>query len=160
VSVAYLSLGSNIDADGNIRSAMKALQDTFEAVEFSPLYRSPPWGFEGRDFINLAARIETGLSPLQLKHWLTALEDRHGRRRDVPSFSDRTLDIDILLYDDLHLLSPELELPRGEILEAAYVLRPLAELAPDLLHPVERRTLADLWRTFPGPQAQLEPIEP
>ena len=104
--------------------------------------------FEGNNFINLVAEVDTDLSPINLKRWLFELENRHGRARDVPKFSDRTLDIDILLYDDLYLLSPELEIPREEILEYAHVLKPLADLAPGLLHPVRRKTIAELWDEF------------
>ena len=115
--------------------------------------------FEGADFINLVACVETDKTPLELKRFLGKLEDRHGRRRNMPKFSDRTLDIDILLYDDLYLLSPLLELPRDEILSSAHVLKPLADLSPDLLHPVLRQRMADLWDAFPQHEASLEPIE-
>lgn len=159
MSTAYLGLGSNIDATGHIPSGIEALRESFSRVELSPIYRAPAVGFHGSDFINLVARIETDLSPLDLKRFLHALEDRHGRDRAQPKFSDRTLDIDILLYDDLYLLSPELEIPRDEILTAAHVLKPLADLAPDVLHPVVRRTMAQLWNEFPGKHCGLEPID-
>jgi len=113
------------------------------------------FGFEGDDFINLVVRIETDMSPLALKNFLTGLEDRHGRNRQSPKFSDRTLDIDTLLYDDLYLLSPALNIPRGEILEAAHVLKPLADLAPDLLHPVARKTMIELWNAFPKQDTKM-----
>ena len=126
MKIAYLGLGSNIQAEQNTLSAIEALRQAFSQVELSPVYRCPAFGFEGREFINLVARVETAMQPLQLKHYLTRLENDHGRSRGVPKFSDRTLDVDILLYDDLYLLSPELQIPRDEILEAAYVLSPLA----------------------------------
>jgi 2-amino-4-hydroxy-6-hydroxymethyldihydropteridine diphosphokinase len=159
MSTAYLGLGSNIDATAHIRSGIEALREAFSPVELSPIYRAPAVGFHGNDFINLVARIETELTPLDLKRFLHALEDRHGRDRAQPKFSDRTLDIDILLYDDLYLLSPELEIPRDEILTAAHVLKPLADLAPDVLHPVADRTMARLWSEFPGKNSGLEPID-
>jgi 2-amino-4-hydroxy-6-hydroxymethyldihydropteridine diphosphokinase len=159
MSTAYLGLGSNVDAQSNIASGIEALQNTFAGVALSPVYRTRAVGFEGNDFINLVARVETDMQPLELKHFLHTLEDRHGRARNVPKFSDRTLDIDILLYDDLYLLSPELEIPRDEILTAAHVLQPLADLAPDFLHPVARVTLRDLWRAFPQQEPQLTPID-
>ena len=158
MSTAYLGLGSNIDARKNISSAIAVLRETFAQVEFSPIYLAKPYGFEGADFINLVARVETGKSPLELKQFLYQLENRHARDRDVPKFSDRTLDIDILLYDDLYLLSPELEIPRGEILEAAYVLKPLADLAPKLVHPSARKTILELWTEFPEQDNALEPL--
>ena len=159
MSTVYLGVGSNIDARCNILSGIEALRETFKGVEFSPIYRAPAVGFRGKDFLNLVARVDTDLQPLELRDYLHALEDRHGRDRSRPKFSDRTLDIDILLYDDLYLLVPTLEIPRDEIMTSAHVLRPLAELAPDLVHPVLRRTMAELWGEFPDQDAGLEPIE-
>jgi 2-amino-4-hydroxy-6-hydroxymethyldihydropteridine diphosphokinase len=155
VSIVYLGLGSNVDAQANIDSGIEALRAAFDDVELSPVYRTQAVGFDGSDFINLVARVKTELKPLELKCFLHDLEDRHGRARNVPKFSDRTLDIDILLYDDLYLLSPELEIPRDEIMTAAHVLKPLADLAPGELHPAARRTIAQLWRDFPQQQANL-----
>lgn len=157
--IAYLGLGSNIDARSNIASGIAALRETFDDVRLSPCYQSPSFGFAGADFINLVARVKTGLSPLELKHYLHDLEDRHQRRRDVPRFSDRTLDIDILLYDDLVLFSPALEIPRDEVLTAPHVLKPLADLAPELRHPLDRRTFAELWAAFDSTKSDLRVIE-
>lgn len=152
---AYLGLGSNIEPGRHFPSAMRALQETFDAVAFSPVYRSPAFGLEGDDFLNAVARIETTLSPLDLDARLHAIEDEHGRDRSVPRWSSRTLDIDILLYGDLWLQSPALEIPRKEILTAAHVLKPLADLAPELLHPVERVTIAEIWAEFPRDEVEL-----
>jgi len=159
MSTAYLGLGSNIDARKNIATGITGLRERFGRVDLSPIYQTPAFGFEGEDFINLAARIETEMSPLELKEFLQALEDLHQRNRDAPKFSDRTLDIDILLYDDLYVISPALSLPRGEILSAAHVLKPLADLAPDLLHPVCRKTISELWNAFPQQTTKLTRIE-
>ena len=159
MSIAYLGLGSNIDARRNIASAITCLRESFDTVVFSPVYQTPPFGFTGNDFINLVARVETRLGPLELKDFLSELEDRHDRNRQAPKFGDRTLDIDILLYDDLFLLSPALEIPRGEILEAAYVLKPLADLAPERVHPVTRTTISELWESFPQHDLPMESID-
>jgi 2-amino-4-hydroxy-6-hydroxymethyldihydropteridine diphosphokinase len=159
MSVAYLGLGSNVDARNNISSGIDALRLAFDNVELSPMYQTAAFGFEGNDFINLAARVETDKGPLELKYFLNELEDRHGRNRESPKYSDRTLDIDIMLYDDLYMLSPTLNIPRGEILTAAHVLKPLADLAPELIHPVCRKTIIELWNEFPGQDTSLVPIE-
>jgi 2-amino-4-hydroxy-6-hydroxymethyldihydropteridine diphosphokinase len=159
MSVAYLGLGSNIDARSNISAGIDALRLTFGRVECSPVYQTAALGFEGDDFINLVVRVETEMSPLELKIFLTGLEDQHGRNRQSPRFSDRTLDIDTLLYDDLYLLSPALNIPRNEILEAAHVLKPLADLAPDLLHPIARKTMIELWNTFPEQNTTMMLVE-
>lgn len=155
MSTAYLGIGSNIDAEANIASALRRLAADFPGARFSPVYRSAPVGFAGDDFLNAVAAVETALGPLQLKAALFALEDAHARDRTAPRWSSRTLDVDILLYDDLVLFSPELEIPRAEITREAYVLRPLADLAPDLRHPVERRTMAELWADFDGDRDAL-----
>jgi 2-amino-4-hydroxy-6-hydroxymethyldihydropteridine diphosphokinase len=143
---AYLSLGSNQDPVENLSSALAALRERFGDVRISAAYRFPAVGFDGADFVNLAAVVTTDLAPAELNAWLHALEDRHGRRRDVPRFSDRTLDIDIVLYGEQVLSgSGNLQVPRDE-LRHAFVLRPLAEIAPDARHPLAARPLAELWR--------------
>lgn len=143
---AYLSLGSNQEPVANLSSALAALRERFGAVQVSAAYRFPAVGFDGADFVNLAAVVDTDLAPAELNAWLHALEDRHGRRRDVPRFSDRTLDIDIVLYGEQVLSgSGNLQVPRNE-LRHAFVLRPLAEIAPDALHPLAGRRLGELWR--------------
>jgi 2-amino-4-hydroxy-6-hydroxymethyldihydropteridine diphosphokinase len=147
MSTAWLGLGSNVNAETNIRAGIGELADRFDSVVLSPVYTSKAIGFSGDDFINLVARVETTMPPLELRDYLRDLEDRHGRKRDVPKFSDRSLDIDILIYDDLVVYSPKLEIPRFEILKFAHVLKPLADLDPSLVHPVERRTLAEIWET-------------
>ena len=149
MSTAYLGLGSNVNAHSNILAGIAALRDTFVNVQLSPAYLTPAVGFDGDHFINLAASIETTLQPLELKQFLNELEDHHGRARNAAKFSDRTLDIDILLYDDLYLRSPVLEIPRVEIMTFPHVLKPLADLAPDLLHPIHRKSIAEIWQAHP-----------
>ena len=145
MATAWLGLGSNVNAEANIRAGIGELEATFPKVVLSPVYASRAVGFTGDDFINLVARVETGMPPLELRDYLRDLEDRHGRKRDVPKFSDRSLDIDILMYDDLVVYSPKLEIPRYEVLKFAHVLKPLADLDPELVHPTERRSMAELW---------------
>ena len=156
--IVYLGLGSNVDARRNLASGLAELEQAFGAVECSPVYRSAAVGFDGEDFLNACCSIRCTLEPTELKAWLTALEDRHGRRRDLPKFADRTLDIDILLFGDRVGEFDGLELPRDEILKYAHVLKPLADLAPDLVHPQTGRTVAEHWRDFAGPDT-LEAVD-
>ena len=142
---AYLSLGSNVDPEKNLRAAIAELRTRFGAIDLSPAYRYPAVGFEGPDFLNLAAGIDTGLEPQALNDWLHALEDRHGRRRDVPRYSSRTLDVDIVLFDDLVITGTRnLEVPRAELTQA-FVLQPLADIASAAIHPTLRKSIGELW---------------
>ena len=147
MSTAWLGLGSNVNAENHIRAGIKELEEKFENVSLSPVYASTSVGFDGDDFINLVARVETDMHPLALRQYLRNFEDQHGRKRDVPKFSDRSLDIDILLYDDLVLHSPKLQIPRAEILKFSHVLKPLADMEPDLVHPTELRSMLEIWKS-------------
>lgn len=152
----YLSLGSNLEPRRYLPAAIRELRGQFGEISVSPAYRSKAMGFEGADFVNLAVGLDTGLSPEALNDWLHALEDRHGRRRDVPRYSDRTLDVDIVFYGDLVLDGPgHLQVPRNE-LRFAFVLRPIADIAPAFRHPVSGLSMAELWAAFP---AQPEPLQ-
>lgn len=156
--IAYLGLGSNVDAEHHIRIAIDALRNRFGAIEISPVYRSKAVGFEGNDFLNLAVRIETDLDPYQLRSFLRELEAEYGRDRDAPKWSDRTLDIDILLYDDLVVYDDKLEIPRREILKFAHVLRPLADIAETVSHPTQNQTLAQIRESLSLDETGLTPV--
>lgn len=155
MSRAYLSLGSNLEPERHLAAALAALRGRYGELVVSPTYRTTAVGFEGPDFLNLAVGLDTDEDPLALDAWLHALEDAQGRRRDLPRFSSRTLDVDLLLYADRVLKGPgHLELPRPELVTQAFVLKPMADIAPDLMHPTLGRTLAQLWAEFPqGPGA-------
>ena len=150
MSRAWLSLGSNLAPETHLRAAAAALRERFGAVRFSPVYRTAAVGFEGPDFLNAAAEIQTDLDPQALNDWLHALEDAQGRDRSGPRFSSRTLDVDIVLFDELVLEGPgNLQLPRRD-LQHAFVLKPLADLAPGVRVPGTGRCLAELWAAHPG----------
>ena len=154
---AYLSLGSNVEPQRHLTAALGELRERFGALVVSPAYRTKSVGFDGADFVNLAVGLDTDLSPQGLNDWLHALEDRQGRRRDVPRFSDRTLDLDIVFYDRLVTEGPgHLQIPRDE-LKHAFVLRPIADIAPLVRHPLSGRSIAELWAAFP---AEREPLLP
>jgi len=153
---AYLSLGSNMEAERNLASAVSELRARFGALVLSPVYRTNAIGFDGADFLNAAAIIESDLDVHALNHWLHALEDAHGRDRSGPRFGDRPLDIDIVFYDDLVTEGAgNLRIPRPE-LKHAFVLKPLADIAPEFVDPRSGRTLATLWAESPERGATLE----
>jgi 2-amino-4-hydroxy-6-hydroxymethyldihydropteridine diphosphokinase len=155
---AWLSLGSNLEPEKNLHAALLELRGRFGDVIVSPVYRFPAVGFDGPDFLNLAIGIETDLSATVLNEWLHALENHHGRRRDVPRFSSRTLDVDIVLFGDEVLKGPgNLEIPRPE-LKYAFALKPLADIAPDAMHPVLGRTIGQLWLEFPKAKDHSERV--
>ena len=143
----FLSLGSNIEHQRYITAALDALADQFGRLLISSVYESVSVGFDGDNFYNLVVGIDTELSVGELSAYLKALEDQNGRRRDCPRFSARTLDIDILTYDNLIGTEDGILLPRQEILDNAFVLWPLAELAPDERHPVVGVNYGELWRS-------------
>ena len=154
---AYLSLGSNLEPERHLAAALAALRARYGELLVSPTYRTPALGFEGPDFLNLAVGLDTDEAPEALDAWLHALEDAQGRRRDVPRFSSRTLDVDLVLYEQRVLRGPgNLELPRPDLARHAFVLKPMVDLAPDLVHPVLGRTLAQLWAEFPPAHKRLQ----
>lgn len=159
MSTALLSLGSNIDARANLRSALAALRARFGPLRLSPVYRTRAVGFEGADFLNAGVAIETDLPPQALNDWLHGLEDAHGRDRSGPRFNDRTLDIDIVLFDDLVAEGAgNLRIPRDE-LRHAFVLRPLADIVPEFIEPGSGRTLGELWRAHAEHDRDLEVVD-
>lgn len=146
----YISIGSNQEPRRNIQSCLQRLRDFFGELQVSTVYENGAVGFEGENFYNLVVGFDTTLPVEDVSQVLHRIEDEHGRIRSGKKFSSRTLDLDLLLYGDLVLKTDTLELPRDEINRYAFVLRPLAELAPDLQHPSLGKSMADLWADFPG----------
>ena len=144
----FVSLGSNIDRERQLHRACRALHEAFGQLHFSPVYESSAVGFDGPPFYNAVVRAETTLEVDAVLTALRAIEDAQGRVRQADSFHSRTLDLDLLLYDDLVLETPTVALPRDEILRYAFVLGPLADLAGDRRHPVNGTTYAELWAAF------------
>lgn len=158
VTVA-LSIGSNVDAERHTRAALDALRARFGELVLSRVYESEAVGFDGSNFLNMAVALRTDLPLADLSRWLKELEDEHGRRRDQARFSDRTLDVDILTYDELAGEHAGMTLPRPEVLKHAFVLWPLSEVLPDGVHPGEGRTYRRLWHEFDRPGQRLWPID-
>jgi 2-amino-4-hydroxy-6-hydroxymethyldihydropteridine diphosphokinase len=144
-SIVYLSLGSNIDRERNIRAAVEQLKIRFSKVELSPVYESEAVGFDGDSFFNLIARIETSLPLSELSASLKALENELGRDRSTKRFASRTMDIDIVLFDDLVGSYAAIELPRPELFYNAFVLKPMADLIPEAVEPKTKTKFAELY---------------
>ena len=154
-----LSLGSNLQPERHLRAALEELRARFGTLRVSPAYRTPAVGFDGPPFLNNAALLHTGLALPELEAWLHALEDRHGRVRSGPRLADRTLDVDVVFYGDqvLRDAAGRVRIPRPE-LKHAFVLKPLADIAPDFVDPLSGRTLAALWRDHPQHDEAFEQV--
>jgi 2-amino-4-hydroxy-6-hydroxymethyldihydropteridine diphosphokinase len=141
----YVSIGSNIDRERNVRGAVRALAQRFGHLTLSGVYETDAVGFAGDPFYNLVAGFDTDLSVEAVQDALKRIEGEHGRvRENIPRFSARTLDLDILLYGDLVRHDTRFDIPRGEIARYAFVLRPLADIAPAVKHPESHRTIAQM----------------
>ncbi len=160
-ATVYVGIGSNQDRDARVRSAIAALRENFGEVELSPVYNTAAVGFDGSDFLNLVAAFETELGAQSVVDVFRRIEDDLGRDRSLPKFASRPIDLDILLYDNLVMNLPGIHIPREEILEQAFVLKPLQDIAPERLHPETGDTFAALWlRMAPAaPSMQRYPID-
>lgn len=156
VVTAYVSAGSNIAPEANLRLAIGELRRRYGAVRLSPVYRTPAVGFAGDDFLNLVLAFDTAEPAAAIVAELERLHALAGRRRGPSAFMARTLDLDLLLYGDAVL--PELKVPRDDIRKYAFVLGPLADLAPDLVHPQGGETMAALWGGFDRGSQPLTPV--
>ena len=159
MATIYISLGSNINREKNTRAGIVALKRAFGVLTLSSVYESESVGFEGDAFYNMVISCEVGSLVHDTNQILRDIEDANGRDRNGPKFSSRTLDLDLLLYDDLQLDEKGLKLPRGEILNNAFVLWPLAEIAPNLKHPETKTSYSELWAAFDKSRESLTPVD-
>ena len=144
----FLGIGSNIERERYITAGLEALQGLFGDLALSSVYDSAAIGFQGQPFLNLVAAVDCKLSLAELAAKLRHIEVEHGRPANATRFSARHLDIDILTYDEVVGTVSGVQLPREEILQNAFVLCPLAELSPDVLHPVLKRSYKSLWQDY------------
>lgn len=158
-----LSIGSNVEPTKHIGAAALALTQAFNKVECSPVYGSKPVGFVGDNFLNLVVRLQTAATVAEVQRWCKDYEQRNGREPSAAKFTPRTIDLDILLYDQCiqpasaayHLP----QLPRAEITTSAFVLKPLADLVPHWRHPELGETYQSLWQSFEQqPEAEQQQL--
>jgi 2-amino-4-hydroxy-6-hydroxymethyldihydropteridine diphosphokinase len=146
VSLLHLNIGSNQDKRKNIRLALASLESSFTKITTSSLYESPSEGFSGSNFYNIGVNVETDKTINDVVNILHDIENSLGRDRNLPKFSSRIIDLDLVLYDDD--INDKLNIPRRDILKYAFVLAPLAELNPNDIHPQERISYLALWKVF------------
>ncbi|MBV7314279.1 2-amino-4-hydroxy-6-hydroxymethyldihydropteridine diphosphokinase [Shewanella sp. NIFS-20-20] len=147
----FISLGSNIQPEHYLWQGLNELAQAFGALTLSSVYESEAVGFDGGNFLNMVVGAETSLPIAEVVSLFKTIERAHGRLATSQKFSSRTLDIDLLLYDDLVCQDP-VELPRAEITENAFVLQPLAEIAPTRIHPILGTDYQSLWHAYNKPQ--------
>lgn len=156
----YISIGSNIDKDKNILASLQALEHYFGKLAVSSIYESEPIGFSGDLFYNLVVGFDSDLEVKEVAKKLRQIELDNGRTRDCQKFSARTLDLDLILYGELIVNDGRLRIPRDEIESYAFVLEPLAEIAPSLKHPVNHISYAELWENFDKTDLKQKRITP
>jgi 2-amino-4-hydroxy-6-hydroxymethyldihydropteridine diphosphokinase len=152
----YVAAGSNVEPERNLRLALNSLR-THYTLRVSPAYRNKAVGFEGDDFINLVVGFETNESVERVIERLHEAEAACGRPRNALKWAPRTMDLDLLLFGDQ--IREELRLPRADLLKRAYMLRPMAELAPEIVHPVTRKKVRQSWNEFVSDGHAMEEVE-
>ena len=155
----FIGVGSNREREKHIRAGIRRLKEIFHNLSVSTIYGNKAVGFAGADFYNFVIGCDTDLELDDVVNQLHRIEDEHGRDRTQPRFSSRTLDLDLLLYDALVIDNGTVQLPRSDIDKYAYVLRPLAEIAGSLRHPVSGKSYAQLWSEFDRAGQELWPVE-
>ena len=157
MSRIYISLGSNVDREHYVKAGLTALANVYEQLTLSSLFESEAVGFSGAAFYNLVIGIDTFDSVELVAEQLRIIEFTHGRALDAKKYSPRTLDLDLLLYDDLIIDTPA-QIPRNEITKNAFVLWPLAEIAGQLIHPVLKISYQQLWQEYNKSSQKLRKV--
>ena len=159
MTTGYISIGSNIDKHVNIPSSLQALANEFGNLQVSGIYESAAVGFSGDSFYNLVVSFQSNLPAKQVAKKLKQIELDHGRTRESQKFSPRTLDLDLILYGNQIISDGRLQIPRDEIERYAFVLEPLAEIAPEEKHPISGLTYLQMWDNFDKTDLQQHKIQ-
>lgn len=154
----YISIGSNVDREYHIRAALADLTQVFGPLRVSPIYESAAVGFIGDPFYNLVVSFYSDLNVLDIQAQLHQIEQHHGRLRGDARFAPRTLDLDLIIWGTFSGTLGTLRLPREEILHQAFVLRPLADIAPHERHPLNGHTYEELWAAFDSSATRLTKV--
>lgn len=155
----YLGLGSNVEPEKNLQLGLRELRLRYGELRVSNAYRNAAVGFDGEDFVNLVVGLESDESPQAVCREIELIHNLSGRSRGSNKWESRPLDIDMLLYNDLVLDEKPVRVPRSDVLNYSFVLRPLAELAPELLHPVTGKTMQQHWQEFDASRHPMQRID-
>ena len=155
MALIFLSLGSNIQRQLHLSNALDSLAENFGDMIISSVYESIAVGFEGDSFYNLVVGIHSKMDINDIATLLKQIEDQNGRDRNAPRFGPRSLDIDILTMDDFCGEQDGITLPREEVLVNAFVLLPLSDVAPDVVHPVTGITFVEHWKRYDQAKQRL-----
>jgi 2-amino-4-hydroxy-6-hydroxymethyldihydropteridine diphosphokinase len=159
VTGVFVAAGSNVEPVANLCRALDGLRRHYPRLRCSPAYRNRAAGFAGDDFVNLVIAFDTDERLGEVIGRLQDVEADCGRARDAPRWAPRSMDLDILLFGDLVHEEAGLVLPRPDLLRRAYMLGPMADLAPELVHPVLGRTMRELWAAFDRAAHELHPVD-
>jgi len=154
----YLSAGSNIAPEQNLKMACEQLETEYGELTLSSVYKNPAVGFAGDDFLNMVIGFSTYEEPEAIVNRLESLHEKAKRQRQSDPFSSRTLDVDLLLYGDL-VRGGDPTLPREDIEKYGFVLGPMAEVAPELRHPVTGKTMSEIWGNFDRETHLMQKVE-
>jgi 2-amino-4-hydroxy-6-hydroxymethyldihydropteridine diphosphokinase len=155
----FVAAGSNVEPEKNLAAACAQIAHTWPDTVFSRAYRNAAVGFEGPDFINLVVGFSAAQPLHSVIEKLRGIETNCGRPRYAPKWASRTMDLDVLLFGDLVEKTADYTLPRPDLLKRPYMLGPLAEIAPDVVHPVAGRTIEALWNEFDRDGHVMSPVE-
>jgi len=157
MTAVYVAAGSNVEPEKYLLLALHELAASYGPLTLSPAYRNKAVGFEGADFINLVVGFSTDDAVADVRQQLQNIEAACDRPPGAPKWAPRTMDLDILLFGDLVSSQPGLVIPRPDLVKRPYMLKPMADIGPDVRHPTLDKTMRELWEGFPdGDHAMVE----
>ena len=154
----FVAAGSNVEPEKYLVRAAAEIVHSWHDAHFSHAYRNAAVGFDGPEFINLVTGFTTAQPLDAVIARLRAIETQCGRPRYAPKWASRTMDLDVLLFGDRVEKTTEYTLPRPDLLKRPYMLGPLAEIAPDVVHPTEGQTIGRLWQKFDQDGHEMRPV--